>query len=70
VARRRVSKPTPTVTAIRQYLLIVPVPGPSIFKPPQKESQLWLKDLKGFYLGHLASMLQVCGRVAHHDRSR
>jgi hypothetical protein len=39
-ARTRVLKPTPTVThtlpPTKLHLQIVPLPGPSIFKPPQK----------------------------------
>jgi hypothetical protein len=39
VVRRRVLLPTPTVTHFlqtRPHLLIMPLPGPSIFKPPQR----------------------------------
>ena len=42
VARMRVSKPIPTVTHLlptRPYLLLVPLPGPSIYKPSQRKKR-------------------------------
>jgi hypothetical protein len=59
MARRRVSKPTPTVTRSLQqghtsfykaHLLIVPLPGVSIFKPLYFPSVNWIIECLFFLL--------------------
>jgi hypothetical protein len=64
MARRKVSKPTPhsdTLPPTRPHLLIVPLPEPSIFKPPQ----IILFKSKLLILTYIMQQISLCVFVVY-----